>query len=184
MSLIASLLGGVGGIVSGIMPEVVSYFKAKQQMKVDRQDHEMELERLQFSLDSEVKMLGIKQEMAYNERSWDASIKEDDNYTARISDITSLQRDLDKDLPLWVKVWNGVLRPTFITVNIALFTIAAMLQVYLVSIGISDWSDISQLKLAGELFWANEMISGSISGTISFLIGYRSARKLPLRTNA
>jgi len=179
MSLLASALGGVGGLLGGLIPEVTGYFKKKLEMKAAQQDHEMEMERLRFSLDSDIKKLEIEHQQEFDRQSWNQVIEEDKNFTSRINSLLESQVQETKGLPTWVRIWNAVLRPTFLTINIGIFTIAACVQMYVIFSGVGSWEDVAALESALKLLWANEIISGSISGSISFLIGYRSARKLP-----
>lgn len=175
-AIATAAFGGSSGLLAGVIPDVKKYFLRKQEMEIARLEHDLEMEKLEFSATQDL----VKHNQKYDEQSWDHMRETDQAIADQIIALNKAQAELAKNASPFVANWNAVLRPAFFTVVIGLFTFGALMQfAYIVYLACINWGLEGNIAAAINMFWDNQQISQAITGVTSFLMGYRSARKLP-----
>jgi hypothetical protein len=161
-SLIATILGMVGGLLPDVLKEVRDSRNAAREIELLRVQAELQLEAAKANADSklrEVEAGMFAQEMAstreYLGKLWESQAKP-----------TGIK---------WLDEFNGALRPTFVSLCMILFAIGAvpfmvsMLQEHAAgTINAIQMADAMRASIFGE----------GILGSIFYLLGYRSAPSL------
>lgn len=163
--MITSLVSAILGLVSGAVPDILDVWKNKN-------DHQMEMERLRFNLTSQVKLAEINASIRGQELELEADVAEAKSYGQQME---SIQKFAAQKVGItWIDGWNAIIRPATASFVMMMF-IAIAIAYSVMIIGKVESGDLTP-EMALTVLWGS-LIGEAIQAVLGFLFGYRSSGK-------
>ena len=190
--MISALVSTLIGAGTGLIPDVMKYFTAKQDAKLELEllalnnkhslaviAQNLEVERLELARQSSRQSHEQDLAASVSEREIKVSFNkvvatEEEMYTKRLA---SLYENQSKTKISWINGLNALLRPVLAAMVMLLFIWTVVMYMSTV---FSMTETGAELLLAIEGFWAIPLVEIAIVGPLGFLFGQRQVRKKAL----
>jgi len=167
--MLTAIISSVVGLISGVVPDIVSEFKSSNA-------HKRELELLTKQTELQLKLVAAQGDARFEETQLGIITQESQAFRDHLSEIVKAQ--FAPTGVAWVDVLNSVIRPaTALLVMIMFFCVAAIFSAGVVESYLEGNIDAATMAT---VLWGG-MIGEATQAVLGFLFGYRSAIKLAHR---
>lgn len=165
--MITALVSGLFGAFNALLPDVMGYFKKKQEMEERQRDRVHELNMLDKTADVQIRIGAQKIEETRVGGEMAAMAAEIRGSFEQMKSIYAQQAPIGN---VFADVWNAVLRPA--AVSIILFVFATGVLIYEVSVVVLWWKGMLP---AGDIIEAmfRGLVGEAIQAVLGYLFGYR-----------
>lgn len=164
-----ALISSVLGLVSGVVPDIVSEFKSANA-------HKRELELLTKQTELQLKLVEAQGDARFEETRLGIIAQEAEVFRDHLAEIVKAQ--FSPTGVVWVDILNSLIRPTTALLIMVMFIVTASIftagTIELFLKGAIDAQTMSSV------IWGS-MVGEAVQAVLGFLFGYRSARKLTVR---
>lgn len=165
--MITALVSGIFGAFNALLPDVMGFFKKKQEMEERQRERQHELSMLDKTADVQIRIGAQKLEETRVAGEMAAMAAEIRGSFEQMKAIYAQQAPIGNK---FADVWNAILRPA--AVSIILFVFAVGILIYEVSVVVLWWKGMLP---AGDIIEAmfKGLVGESIQAVLGYLFGYR-----------
>lgn len=164
-----SLVSSILGLVSGIVPDIVSEVKSAN-------SHKRELEMLSKQADLQMQLVKAQGDARWEETQLSLYQQEAEAFKEHLTEIVRAQ--FAPTGVTWVDVLNSLIRPlTAFLIMLMFFGVATVFTLGTIE---SFTSGQISAETMATVIWSS-IVGDAVQAVLGFLFGYRSARKLPGR---
>lgn len=173
--MITALVSGLFGAFNALLPDVVGYFKRKEEASERERERAHELAMIDKQVDAQLKIGQQRIDEIRTGGELELVRSEVAGYFDQMRAIYEQQKPIGIK---WVDAWNAALRPGAVTLLLIVFSIGV--TIYEVSVIVAWWNGkIADAQIIEAMF--KGLVGESIQAVLGYLFGYRgtnSARKL------
>jgi len=167
--MITALISSVIGLISGVVPDIVSEVRSSN-------SHKRELQLLEKQTELQLKLVAAQGDARWEESQLALYTQQESNMKEYLQSL--VQAQFAPTGVKWVDVLNSLIRPTTAALIMIMFmTIATIFSMGVVE---SYLKGLISAEVMAQTLWQG-MVGEAVQAVLGFLFGYRSARKLPER---
>ena len=169
--MITALVSGLFGLFNAFLPDLIGFFKKKQEMIERREDRAHELAMMDKTAEVQVKLGALKIEEVKVGGMMEAMRAELTAWGDQMKAIYAAQTPIGVR---WVDAWNAALRPATVSLIIAVFTLG--IGLYEVSVVAMWWrGTLDPVEVMDLMF--KGLVGEAIQAVLGYLFGYRGGMR-------
>jgi hypothetical protein len=162
-SLVATILGLIGGLLPDVMKEVRDTRNASREIELLKVQSELQLKAAQATSDGKLREIEAG--------AWAEEMRATREYLKDLWESQSKPTGV-----AWIDAFNGMLRPVCVSLIMVLFVVSAVPFVWAVIAQYHAGSIAADVM--AQTIWSS-LVGESIMATLGYLFGYRTTAKRP-----